>query len=346
MSFTRRHQRYQSLKIMNEEKCREKGAEKRAFLFMEEDLSRASDYRRYFSGRPVFHIKNYLDYFQIPDDPTVSALFIARKKGELIREKGEKYGRPGWSHYSAVNGYNCPMDCAYCFLKGYFKNHSPVLFINREELLEAMIRESRKRKAPLLFHFGDYCDAGVYDALTKNICWFSHHILPYSSLFCEFRTKAVGLDHLVKAPAHDRVIIGFSLAPQEAIDRWEKKTPSLKERLKEARRLYERGFQISFHLDPLILQRESDWASYEDLARILRDEWAGRGLFSLSMGTLRMKRDSFRYIRDKGYGAVLQGLIYDQGFYRYDADLRQEAYHRVGRVLKEGFGDHFYVCMD
>lgn len=346
LTFTRRHQWYQSLKMVNEKKCRETPEEKRAFLFMEKGLSRESDYRRYFSGRTVFNITHYLDYFQVPDNPNVSALFIAHKKGELIREKGEMYGRPGWSHYSAINGYNCPMDCAYCFLKGYFKNHSPVLFTNRDELLEAMARESHKQKKPLLFHFGDYCDGGVYDVLTENISWFSQGIAPYSSVFCEFRTKAVGLGHLAKAPAHGRLSIGFSLAPQRAIDTWEKKTPPLEERLKQARRLHKNGFPISFHLDPLILQNESDLVSYEELARILRDEWAMRGVFSISMGTLRMKRDSFRYIRDNGYAAVLQGLISDQGFYRYDEVLRQEAYNRVGRVLKEGFGDHFYVCMD
>jgi DNA repair photolyase len=120
----------------------------------------------------------------------------------------------------------------------------------------------------------------------------------------------------------------------------------LHRRLEIARELADKGFRLSFHLDPVIIQTQKEWADYEDLARLLRDEWGKKGLFSVSMGTLRMKRDTFRAIRDKGRGALLKGLALEEGFYRYPGDVRREADERLGKVLEEGFGGCYYVCMD
>ena len=59
-----------------------------------------------------------------------------------------------------------------------------------------------------------------------------------------------------------------------------------------------------------------------------------------------MKRETYRAIRDRGRGAVLKGLVREEGFYRYPEEIRREAEARVGSLLKEGFGRCYYVCMD
>jgi|GEM_PF-3240642 len=347
LSFTRRHQLYQSLKLEKDIQG-SASADKscRRFLFLEEDIRDKERFEAAFPEYKPFAVRSYLDYFQSPRNEGCSALFIARKKGELVRLKPEQYGRPGWRHYSAFNGYNCPMDCTYCFLQGYFKNPSPVLFLNREELFEEMKKKAEEEDMPVLFHFGDLCDGAAFDRVTQNIAWFSEKIIGQNWIYCEFRMKSAALSHLEARSAHEHLIIGFSLAPQKAIERWERLTPSLHRRLEIARELADKGFRLSFHLDPVIIQTQKEWADYEDLARLLRDEWGKKGLFSVSMGTLRMKRDTFRAIRDKGRGALLKGLALGEGFYRYPGDVRREADERLGKVLEEGFGGCYYVCMD
>jgi spore photoproduct lyase len=347
LSFTRRHELYRSVKLDRDKKPGPpQQDEPHKFLFMETELQNKESFINAFPGHQPFSIDHYLDYFQTSENEGTSAIYIARKKGEMIRPKGAHYGRPGWRHYSAFNGYNCPMDCLYCFLQGYFKNASPVLFVNRGELLNEMRKKASQEAGPVLFHFGDFCDGAAYDAITGNIAWFSREIRNQETIFCEFRTKSVALGHLTGESAHEQLIMGFSLAPQKAVEQWERRTPSLERRLETAAKLADRGFRLSFHLDPLIIQSEDDWRDYEELAMTLRDRWSEKGLFSVSMGTLRMKRDTYRAIRDRGRGTVLRGLVHEGGFYRYPEEVRREADVRVGRILEEGFGGCYYVCMD
>ena len=347
LSFTRRHDLYRAVKLEGgQREDRKQQRSPRRFLFLEKEVRDQAPFVEAFPEHHPYSIGHYLDYFQTPENERTSAIYIARKKGEMIRPKGAHYGRPGWRHYSAFNGYNCPMDCLYCFLQGYFKNASPVLFVNREDLLKEMKKRAAHDTAPALFHFGDFCDGAAYDHITRNIAWFSREIRGHEKIFCEFRTKSAALGHLTGESAHEQLIIGFSLAPQSAVERWEQSTPSLERRLETAGKLAEKGFRLSFHIDPLIIQSQDDWRDYEELARRLRDRWSEKELFSVSMGTLRMKRETYRAIRDRGRGAVLKGLVREEGFYRYPEEIRREAEARVGSLLKEGFGRCYYVCMD
>ena len=55
-------------------------------------------------------------------------LFLAAKKGELVKEAPEAYGLGSEKHFYFVHAYNCIYECEYCYLQGYFNSPDIVWF--------------------------------------------------------------------------------------------------------------------------------------------------------------------------------------------------------------------------
>jgi spore photoproduct lyase len=99
-------------------------------------------------------------------------LFIARKKGQLLKEAPDAYGQAGDPHYYFIHAYNCIYECQYCYLQGYFNTPDIVLFVNHEEIMDEMERVLEKHpKRNVWFHAGEFSitpSARPIPALSSN----------------------------------------------------------------------------------------------------------------------------------------------------------------------------------
>ena len=87
-------------------------------------------------------------------------LFIANKKGTLVKEAPVAYGIGSEKHYYYIHSFNCIYECQYCYLQGFFNSPDIVLFVNHNEIICEMQKiVDTKGLENSWFHAGEYSDS-------------------------------------------------------------------------------------------------------------------------------------------------------------------------------------------
>lgn len=332
----------ESIVKKNKEDIKEKG-----FLFIEADIPTKKKYTEYFKGFKPVIIENYLNYFQYKIRRNQNNIFIANKMGRVIKNKPERYGLNNYINVSVTNGYNCPFNCSYCYLKGWFRSDDIVLFDNKDYIWKRMKKFIEKNShKKIMFYFGDFCDALVFDDLIENIEYFSKKISKYKNVSMEYRTKSDNYKHLLNINPINNLIIGYSLSSKTIIKQYETKTAGLKQRLNALNNLQKNGFQVSIHLDPIIYYDEmiTDYTKLIDrVAKNINPE----NVFSISIGVLRMPKKVFKTIKNEYPSEVLANLKKEKSMYKYPSKIRNEIYSNLRKRLTQHFKkDKIYICME
>ncbi|TYB31047.1 MAG: hypothetical protein FXF47_06380 [Candidatus Mcinerneyibacterium aminivorans] len=357
-SFTERNQIYNKIKInynksinnyFNNKKVLkdEKKNKNKGFLFIEENIKNKKRYTEKFSGYETVTVENYLDYFQYKIKRNYSNIFIANKKGSVIKHKPPKYGRKEFINVSVTNGYNCPFNCSYCYLKGWFRSDDIVIFANKEYIWSRMkkfIQNHEDKK--IIFYFGDFCDALAFDKITENVKYFSEKIKDIKNVLIEFRTKSINYSHLIDMDLASNIIIAYSITPQKIITRNEKNTANLKQRLQALRALNDSNKTISVHFDPIIYY-ENYYKDYKSIIKKISNIIDEKNLFSISVGVLRMPKKVYKTIKNNEPTSVLKDLKKEKSMYRYSKKLRDNIYDKIKNELMKNFNENkIYICMD
>ena len=76
------------------------------------------------------------------------------KKGQIVKEAPDAYGIGKEKHFYFINSYNCIYECEYCYLQGFFNSPDIVLFVNWDDIKEAIVN-SAKNNPNCWFHAGE-----------------------------------------------------------------------------------------------------------------------------------------------------------------------------------------------
>ncbi|WP_022669695.1 SPL family radical SAM protein [Hippea alviniae] len=332
LTFTQRQNFYKRIKI-NTSKCQPEPFSIKV-VFLEKGIKRER-IRLNLDKFKVKEIDDYVGYFHNAKDR--SAVIFANKKGEFLRETPNNYTPDGSKGYSILSAYNCVYDCAYCFLKGYFRSFNPVVFLNFEEYFDAILNVAKKdKRRPLYFYLGTFFDPLALDFLSDQLDEFLKFFSGLEDgLILEVRTKVSSVDRIVdNFKPSDNVIFAFSLSPDTVIKRYEFYTPSLERRLKALRKLSENGFKVGVRFDPIIAE------FFEDYVKIADEIKGLKNLHSIEIGFLRFDKEDFKRILRKN-PCVLKGLVLEKSMYRYPSDIRKKI---IEEFKKKGFD--FYLNME
>jgi spore photoproduct lyase len=120
--------------------------------------------------------------------------------------------------------YGCPYDCSWCYLKGTFRFHpngkAPVVkdYDKIELHTRAFLEEV---KIPEILNTGEIADSLMFEHSDKP---FSKFIIPMFESQNKhkvlFLTKSSDIKNLLEMPAHNQVIISFSLNAIPVADKW------------------------------------------------------------------------------------------------------------------------------
>src|SRR6056297_185373 len=356
LSFTERSQIYNNIRIKfgnsieNYFEKREKqilrNNKEKGFLFIEKKIKNKKKYIDYFNNYDFQEIANYLDYFQY-SNKDYRNIIVANKKGNVLKKKPDNYGKEGFSHYSITNGYNCPFNCSYCYLQGWLRSSDIVIFDNVSYIwkkIKLFLEKNKKEK--VIFYFGDFFDALVYEELTQSIYFFSKKLKDYNNKYMEFRTKAT-VENLNIKNIHDNIIIGLSFSTRYVIKEYEMYTSSLEERIESLKYLNRNNISTSIHIDPIIYYKGFE-EEYSNLVERIFENITDDNLFSLSIGSLRLTKKTYKSIkRNKYNAAVLKNLEFDSGMYRYPKKIRERIYKKLKMLINKKLkNDKFYICMD
>ena len=316
-------------------------------IFIEKDVANSSVTLEILNKLPNVKIEYIDDYrtIQIKGKMTDSiykeskeCLAIARKRGDLVKQFRCRDGIVGSTEYYITHGNNCCYDCEYCFLQSYFENAVPTVFVNHDEILNAIrdvIVESGEER--LIFHAGELCDALAFDDYTnlsqKLILVFSK--FPNTRL--ELRTKSTNINNLLTVPCSDNIIISWTFTPQINIDNHEHKTPSLEARIGAAERVQNAGYNVGICLDPIIIC-EDLIDNYRTMIKMIFDRLNASKIKYVSLGGLRFLPSLARIVRERCPNTKLllgEFVPCVDGKHRYFRSIRTEIYKEISRMIRE-----------
>jgi len=292
------------------------------------------------------YIKNYKNIFdkKFPSWKKEKAFIFAEIKDSCLIKVPESYWHEKFAYFFK-NSLNCVFNCRYCFLKWAFKTNIPVFFLNYDDIKKEIKKALKNfnKKHILWFYSSDYSDN-----LAMN--WFSYFVEEFVPFFetlkgvmLEMRTKSTNILPLMNLwfiPKNTE--IAFSLNPQSIIEKYEKNTPNLDERLKAIQILLDKWFKVGLRFLPL-LPIENYQKIYIDFIDYLSKKIDISKIYStFSSGLLYTKEDYNIMLKKDPYFNLLYYLQEeDDGFVREKKEVRKFFYD-----LFLSFDKNCKICLD
>ena len=170
----------------------------------------------------------------------------------------------------------CTAMCMYCYLVcNYNKCAYLRLFVNREQMLEKIIKIAQKRKKQLTFEIGSNSDLILENSITGNLVWTIENFANTSKGFLTLPTKFDMVDEILPLEHNGKIIIRMSVNPEEIINKVEFGTSRLKGRIQAINKLVEAGYKIGILIAPVILVE--NWKElYTELIQRLNQELSSK----------------------------------------------------------------------
>ncbi len=323
-------------------------------IFVEKDLTKSqllSNFQKKFPNVEVQEIDYYSRYLE-KNKFTVSELkkplvFIVKERGDFIKRCPCTKKHLPCGYWIFNLGFGCPFDCSYCFLQQYTNFPGIILPANIDDFFALFDKHSKNFKLPIRIGTGEFCDSLALDHITE----YSKTLIPYfkdKKVLFELKTKSNNIANLLTLEPSANIIISWSLGPDSIIEREEKATASLDQRLKAAVRVQSAGFSIGFHFDPIIDLGEWQHLYGEVIDKLysnLRSPFAW-----ISLGTLRSNRQlktitELRFPQsDIFYGELFLGA--DKKL-RYPEFIKEKIYQEiVGKIRQYDKKTPIYLCME
>lgn len=225
----------------------------------------------------------------------------------------------------------CTAMCMYCYLVcNYNKCAYLRLFVNREQMLDKILKTAINAKKDLTFEIGSNSDLVLENTITGNLEWTIEQFGKSSRGFITFPTKFDMVDPLLGLEHNGRTIMRMSVNPEQIIRQVEFGTSPLNNRISALNRMCEAGYKTGILIAPVILV--DGWKElYEELIDKLSKNLSDK-----------VRKESFIEVIFMTYSYVHRAInadafpnavnLYDKesmtgrgrGKYCYQASLREE----------------------
>ena len=286
--------------------------------------------------------------------------FGAGKRRMVVMPRRSSFvmGCPASSTQFACCGYlvlilasNCPMDCSYCFLQEHLANNPGFqVYANYHDAFDELDRLTRAGSGrSFRVGTGELADSLAFDSLTgisrDLVTYFSEH----QTLMLELKTKTDEVDNLLALDPRGRTMVSWSLSPMRVFATSEHRTASPQSRINAARRVLDAGYQVGFHLDPLIAYPDAT-QDYLELLENVFDTVPPKAIAFFSIGGLRMT-PSLRTAARRRFPAdpmlVGEEVLGEDGRYRTFTPLRLGLFSKLRERIAKARADlPIYLCME
>lgn len=280
-------------------------------------------------------------------------IMIAPFKGQFFKRcPGSSGSGLACCNYYVLNlGLQCDMNCSYCYLQSFINTSMLTIYSNIDDaILELKEMYAAAPNKAVRVGTGETIDSLSLDPLTlyskKLIGAFRE--MPNWKL--EFKSKSRFIEQFIETPHVGNVIVSWSINPQEIISSEEHGTASLEERLSAAETAVSKGFQVSFHIDPMIWH--PNWKqNYIELAEQIHRRFLPSQVLTISVGGLRFQTEQRHIMRErfgmKSYVTQAEVFKGHDGKLRYDLDLRNEMFDTlISRFRSLDSKWRVFLCME
>lgn len=239
----------------------------------------------------------------------------------------------------------CSASCLYCYLVCNYNKCSYLrLFVNREQMMDKLIKTAAQADKELTFELGSNSDLVLENTITQNLEWTIERFAKKEKGYITFPTKFDKIEPLLDLDHRGRTIIRMSVNPQEIIQKVEFGTSPLKNRIKALNRLGEAGYQVGLLIAPIVLV--NNWRElYARLIGQLADELSEQVKKELFIEIIFMtysyvhrmiNNDAFPWAIDLYDKSLMRGR--GPGRYCYKEDVRQEGEQFLREELAKKLG--------
>lgn len=256
-------------------------------------------------------------------------------------------------NYHVLNlGQQCNMNCSYCYLQSYLNSPFMTMYSNIDQAL-AEIKEMAEQhpNAPFRVGTGEVIDSLSLDEISLYSRTLIHFFKSYPKWTLEFKTKSNKVDQFLDCEHAGNVVCSWSINSDFIVRTEEHGTARLDQRLNAARKCKDQGFQIAFHLDPLIFY--PDWKNgYSELVKKIKEKFLASEINVISIGTLRFQPEQRHLMRERfsmnSHVTAAEMFPSQGGKLRYDFRLRNEMYDFVLKEFKKDNDQNWrtFMCME
>lgn len=296
---------------------------------------------------PWISIENHNSIKEMQEKP--NAEFGSMKRNLIIGiRKTHKYveNHKVSDYLVPYTSSGCTAMCLYCYLVcNYNKCAYLRLFMNREKMLEKIIKKGKESDRPLTFEIGSNSDLVLENTITENLLYTIPEFAEKGIGRLTFPTKFHMVEPLLPIEHKGKIIFRMSVNPQSVINRIELGTSSLEKRISAVNKMCEAGYPCGLLIAPVILT--DNWK--EMYTGLLEELEAGL--------SEKMKRNMFLEIIMMTYSYVHRAInneafpnapdLYDRelmtgrgrGRYCYRTQIREEAEQFLRTQIKRILGD-------
>lgn len=280
-------------------------------------------------------------------------IFLTSFKGEFFKRcPGSNGSNLACCNYYVLNlGLQCDMNCSYCYLQSFINSKYLTIYTNIDQALEELkLMYKASPTKSLRVGTGETIDSLSLDPLTQYSKKLVQAFKEMPEWKLEFKTKSHFVDEFIDESHAKNMIVSWSINPQYIIDHEEHLTSSLEQRLSAAERVVQKGFILSFHIDPMIWH--PNWEqNYKNLAIEITKRFRPEDVIAISVGTLRFQPEQRHMMRQRfgmnSYVTKAETFKSHDGKYRYDLDLRNEMYQNILNVFRSHSPRwRVFMCME
>ena len=216
-------------------------------------------------------------------------LYLKPFKGSFLKRcPGAKPKLLCCNYYVLNLGQHCEMDCSYCYLQSFINFPAVVIYTNIEKAIEELkALRSKYKDQYLRIGTGEQTDSLSLDDISRHSEKLVSFFNTCPNWLLEFKTKSHNVKNFEDLPHRGNTVVSWSLNPEEIVKEEEKGTSSLHERLKTARRVKDKGFRVSFHIDPVIYH--PDWRkNYGKLVEHITSSFQPKEITHISLGAFKI----------------------------------------------------------
>lgn len=166
----------------------------------------------------------------------------------------------------------CRAMCLYCYLVcNYNKCAYLRLFVNREQMLDKLLKKDAAVDLPQTFEIGSNSDLLLENVITDNLTYTIERFAREGRGRLTFPTKFDLIEPLLNLDHKGKTIFRMSVNPQEIIQKIELGTSALQQRIRALNEVAEAGYPVGLLIAPVVLI--SDWRRlYSELIEQLADQ--------------------------------------------------------------------------
>ena len=166
----------------------------------------------------------------------------------------------------------CIAACLYCYLVCNYNKCSYLrLFVNREEMLDKIMKTANRSLENLTFEIGSNSDLVLENTITHNLEWTIERFAKNEKGRLTFPTKFANIAPLLPLQHGGRIIFRMSVNPEKIIRQIELGTSPLNKRIEALNQMCEAGYPCGILIAPVIFL--PGWQDlYRELITVLSEK--------------------------------------------------------------------------